>query len=389
MEDKKNPPSPGSILAEKARAWLSRRDDEHRLRKLSQIHEGDGLIDLTHNDYLGLRADPFFRERLLQATRDLPPGAGASRLLGGEYPIFQKLEETFSAFKGAPATLFFGSGYAANEGLITSLSNFTGSIFSDQLIHASMIDGIRLSKVPRSRRLHYPHLDLNELERYLSTSKSDLNLILTESLFSMDGDIPNLDALRDLARNYRGILVVDEAHAIGCYGSQGNGLCEDHEDLITVNTCGKGLGLQGALVSGPDWLKDIMINMARPFIFTTAPSPWIAAGLAEAIPYVSELQCRRDWLHGLSSQVREQLKQSGFNIGQSTSHIIPMIVGSDHEALKLQTLFKKQHILVKAIRPPTVPKGTARVRLSLHAGITESQLKHLLESIYKLSGIYK
>jgi len=225
---------------------------QDRLRSLSPT-PSDLRADLTHNDYLHLRDDAELHAAALARAQELPFGAGASRLLGGEHPIFRTLERAFAAFKGAPDALYFPSGYAANEALLSTLSTLPGvAIFSDALNHASLIDGIRLGGLPKERRNVFPHLDLVALERALAHSDAAVNVIVVESLYSMDGDVAPLSALHALAAKHRGVLVVDEAHANFCLGAQGKGLVTDRVDVITVDTCGKAMAAQGAFVCGPN-----------------------------------------------------------------------------------------------------------------------------------------
>ncbi len=357
-----------------AQAFLDSWGRTGRRRELVPLTDDPaGRLDLTHNDYLGLRGDTTFQERARAAASAWPVGAGASRLLGGEHAVFRALERQFAAFKGAPDALYFGSGYAANEACVATLARFGARVFSDSLNHASIIDGVRLSGRAGTERVVFPHGDLVALERALAASTADHNLILSESLFSMDGDRADLAALAELASRYRGILMIDEAHAIGALGPSGRGLVPaaglNPETTITVNTCGKALGVQGALVCGPTWFRDLLINTARPFIFTTGPSPWCAAALQVAIDYVASLDERRAWLAAASTELIAALRRLGFETGSTTSFIIPILCGSDTRALALAT----------------VPEGTARVRLSLHAGLTDPDLVRIIAAFKEVA----
>jgi 8-amino-7-oxononanoate synthase len=349
----------------------------------------DGKIDLTHNDYLGLRSDAKFQARARHASEGLPVGAGASRLLGGEHPIFQMVEKDFATFKQAEAALYFVSGFAANEAVAVAIGQLGGSIFSDALNHASIIDGVKLSRLPSERRVVYPHNDLAALETMLKDSKAPINFIYTESVFSMDGDLADLRTLHHFAEAYRGILVIDEAHAVGCFGPQGSGLIaasglDHHTNILSINTCGKALGVQGAFVCGPESWRKYLINTARPFIYSTAPSPWLVAALKESIAYVSTLNQARENLAAMGDELRFFLKQQGFETGPSESQIVPLILGDEARALKAAALLSECDVLVKAVRPPTVPRGTSRLRLSLHTGITAADAKILINALEKL-----
>ena len=261
----------------------------------------------------------------------------------------------------------------------------THSFFSDQLNHASLIDGLRLANIPATQRLIYPHLDYDALEQALSKSRADVNVIMTESLFSMDGDTGDLARLYALAQDYRGVLLIDEAHAVGVRGNDGSGLIAehdlDHHQLISVNTCGKALGSSGAFVCGPTWFIDYLINTARHFIYTTAPSPWLAAALQAALAYVQDYPQPRRHLAALAQTLREQLRAAGFDIGTSCSHIIPLLVADTKQALHWAQQLAAEKIIVGAIRPPTVP--VPRLRLSLHAALDHVQVERLLAALHK------
>jgi len=392
----------GGLLSSLEQVVCSRLDDLEagsRRRRLeispafaapAPLPPGQRMIDLTHNDYLGLRADPEFQERVRAAVADLPVGSGGSRLLGGEHPVFTALEREFAHFKGAPDALYFPSGYAANEAVASALARLPDVAFhSDALNHASLIDGIRLGGLPKERRPVFRHRDLAHLEQLLAASTARFNVIFTESVFSMDGDVADLAGIARLARAYRGVLVVDEAHAILCLGQDGQGLAATSglgsDELITVNTCGKALGAAGALVAGPTWIKEFLVNTARPFIYTTAPSPWTAAALRVALHMAPGLAQRRTRLTRLADAVRTELARYGYDTGASTTHILPLIVGADTAALRFSAALADRAIHVRAIRPPTVPEGTARLRLSLHAALADTDAQRLIDTFARLS----
>lgn len=380
-----------SVLAQKVTDHLASLKQCHRLRELSpQTPEISsplvaGHLDLTHNDYLGLRVNPTFHRRAVDAVSFLPPGAGASRLLGGEHPIFSQLESAFSEFIGTEASLFFNSGFAANEAVATCLAMEGIEFFSDELNHASIIDGLRLARISKHQRHIYPHLDITALESMLNHSRADVNIIYTESVFSMDGDVAPLDQLYDLCQIYRGVLVVDEAHAIGIAGRNGRGLVDKllppNSQLICIHTCGKALGVQGAFVSGPVWFRELLINKARSFIYSTAPSPWSAAAVLESLSMVRLMESERAHLKQIAADLRENLRASGINIGGSVTQIIPVIIGSELSALNLQVSLVSQGILTKAIRPPTVPEGSCRIRLSLNSMLTREHIDFVVTTL--------
>lgn len=386
-----NPTATGfASFQRQAQAFLDNWEQAGRRRQLISLAEAPpGRLDLTHNDYLGLRGDAGFQARAWAAAQAWPVGAGASRLLGGEHEVFRALERQFAQFKGAPDALYFGSGYAANEACVATMARFGARIFSDSLNHASIIDGVRLSGLASAERVVFSHADLSALERALKASPADHNLILSESLFSMDGDRANLARLAELAHTYRGILMIDEAHAIGALGPNGRGLVPaaglDPETTITINTCGKALGVQGALVCGPSWFRELLINTARPFIFTTGPSPWCAAALQVAIDYVATLADRRAWLETAAQQLIATLGRLGFDTGSTSSFIIPILCGSDRRALALAERLGQAGLWTRAIRPPTVPEGKARVRLSLHAGLSDADLARIIAAFEEVA----
>lgn len=378
-------------LQERMRDRLSALEMRDQLRSLTPIDATPGILDLTTNDYLGLRDDAGFQQRCRSRAEHLPVGAGASRLLGGEHPVFAAVEKDFATFKNAPSALYFNSGYAANEAIFSALQQNDFCLFSDALNHASMIDGIRLSRWPKERFTIVPHLDLNALEKALSTSEAACNVIAIESVFSMDGDVAPLRAYAELAARYRGVLVVDEAHALGVFGERGSGCLEEagltHDQIITVNPCGKGMAASGAFICGPNWLRDYLINTARPFIFSTAPSPWVAAALQESIHTVETMKTERRALREKGDALRAELKKCGFDMGASASPIIPVMIGKNSAAMRAAEIISLRGFKIKAVRPPTVPENTARLRLSLRASMTTDDLNRLAACFAELRGI--
>ena len=330
---------------------------------------------------MGLRFDADFHRSIVNELENTPIGSGGSRLLGGEHPEFARLEQEFSVFRGAESSLFFGSGYGANQAIISVLSRPSYAFFSDELNHASIIDGLKLAKQSECSRYIYRHCDYEHLEFLLRKSKANVNVIYTESIFSMDGDVSDLKVLSELADRFNGILVVDEAHSIGVRGSRGAGEVNaqglSHDRLITMSTCGKALGCQGALVSGPSWFRDAMINTARSFIYTTAPSPIVAFAVRKAIEYIGRMDADREHLTELSRGVRKFLEELDLDVRGSKSQIVPIVVGSEKNALQFANKLNADMCFVKAIRPPTVPKGLCRVRLSLNSSLSGSDMMRI------------
>jgi len=344
------------------------------LRPLPRTQSRD-ILDLTHNDYLGFRSDETFQTVARKSAAAWPMGAGASRLLGGEHLIYEELEQEFSAWKNCEASLYFASGYAANEALMSTLALGDVTFFSDGLNHASLIDGLRLARIHPHQKIIFPHNNLSVLDEQLSLSQSELKVVVTESLFSMDGDQAPLSEMLTLCRQHSALLVVDEAHALGVYGEQGSGLLSAHglsaNEVVTINPCGKGMAAAGAFISGPKWLRDYLINTARSFIYSTGASPWLAAGMLATLPLIRAANDRRGHLANLSHTLRHDLQMIGCDVGRSTTHIIPLVLGSEEKSLQIEYKLREYGILARAIRPPTVAKGECRLRFSLHAGIRD------------------
>ncbi len=388
-----------SRLQELCQAILTEKQASGLLRSLTPppgTEEQQALIDFTHNDYLSLRHDQQFQELARKACRNLPAGSGASRLLGGNHPIFHELESRFNYFKGSESSLYLSSGYAANLALssLYQLPNIV--VYSDELNHASIIDGMRLGKLSRGRNLFiFPHNDMNALKKLLESQSADsVALIVTESVFSMDGDLAPIQELESLAKRYQATLLLDEAHAIGIYGGQGCGRSQEcsatfrKNQLISINPCGKAMGASGAFISGPSWLRPYLINQAREFIYSTAPSPWIAATLLTCLDYLPQIEQRRQHLKNLSNKARTSLRTLGFSIANSASHIIPVQLGDIDRTLNAALQLSKRGYLCKSIRPPTVPTGSSRLRLSLSSAITVQQWESFLATLSELKGTY-
>lgn len=369
------------ILEAMAQERLSFFDSQARRRSLRPIRPG---LDLTHNDYLGFRSDEEFQSTARRAIDGWPLGSGASRLLGGEHAIFAALEERFSDWKDCESSLYFNSGYAANEAVLSALAFDDVCFFSDALNHASLIDGLRLARIRPDQKIIFRHNDPFDLSQKLRESSARLKIVVTESLFSMDGDFAPLSALDRICAEEGALLLVDEAHSLGIYGPKGAGLLAGNRQVITINPCGKAMGASGAFVSGPSYLRDLLINSARGFIYTTAGSPWIAAALHACLPLIATSEERRHHLQDLSHEVRWQLKEMDFDIGPSASHIVPVILGQEGISLRCERELEDKGILVRAIRPPTVPDGACRLRLSLHAGLSSEDVRKLLTAMNEI-----
>lgn len=365
------------------------------LRILEQQHQRRSLVEIQgtnfcSNDYLGLAAHPRLREAIEHAVRDCARVAGTgSRLLSGQTEDWCSLEEEFAEFAGTEAALFFGSGYAANMGALASLVGPDDVVYSDVLNHASLIDGMRLSG---ARKVIYPHLNLAALEQSLQQDAGApwRRLIVTESVFSMNGDVAPLKEMASLAEKYGAALLIDEAHATGVHGPGGRGLAVaegilDHV-LATIHTCGKALASAGAFVCGPAVLKEHLINHARTFIFSTALPPYFAEQIRAALRLARGMDSERQLLLRRAHHLIHELQRKGFDTDGSASQIVPVVLGSNADALQAAAELQRQGFAVRAIRPPTVPVGKARLRLSLTVAIAEVELARLVDCLTKWRG---
>ncbi|WP_376794060.1 8-amino-7-oxononanoate synthase [Thermogemmatispora sp.] len=354
--------------------------------------DGRRLLNLSSNNYLGLADHPALKAAARQVLERWGCGMGSSRLIAGSSALHAELEARLARFKGSESALVFNSGYVANLGIITALVGPGDLILSDALNHASIIDGCRLS---RATCKVYPHADSAAVARLLAEARrnghSGKTLVVTDSLFSMDGDVAPLEELVDLCRQHGALLLVDEAHATGCLGPGGRGLLADldeevraYEGLIAVGTLSKALGSFGAFVVGPALLTDYLINVARPFIFTTAlPPPVVAASLA-ALTLLEEQPMLVERLQANAAYLRQGLQALGFNTLASSTHIVPVLVGEASQALEMAARLQEAGVLAVAIRPPTVPAGMARIRASVMAVHTRSDLDFALEAFERV-----
>jgi 8-amino-7-oxononanoate synthase len=361
-------------------------EQQHQRRSLAELHG----IDLCSNDYLGLAEHPGLRAAVVQAVESSARvGGTASRLLSGQTEGWRSLEEEFAQFAGTEAALFFGSGYAANMGLLSALVGRDDVVYSDELNHASLIDGMRLSG---ARKVIYPHLDLNGLENSLRQDAGApwRRIIVTESVFSMNGDVAPLKEIAALAERFGAAMIVDEAHATGVQGKNGWGLAAEAgicpQVLATIHTCGKALGSAGAFVCGPAVIKDHLINHARTFIFSTALPPYFAEQIRAALRLAVSMNEERQALLKRSGRFNEALRQAGFDTSESASQIVPVIIGRNDDTLQVAERLQQEGFLVRAIRPPTVPTGKARLRLSLTVRIADEELVRLVNCLVKWSG---
>lgn len=342
-------------------------------------------IDFTSNDYLGLAGSARLRQGLIRALEEgVPIGAGGSRLLRGNHPEHEKLESEAAAFFGAARMLFFGSGYLANLAVLATLPQRGDLIVHDSLVHASMLAGIAASKAMVVAAGHNDPDAIDDAIRYWRQSGGrGQPWIAVESLYSMDGDQAPIGALIELADRHDGFLIIDEAHATGVHGPGGRGLAaqlEGRTNVITVHTCGKALGSAGALVGAHDVLCDILVNRARPFIYATAPSPLAAAAIREALKILAEEPERRAKLMALSDFANARLSQN-LAINGSGSQILPVVIGDITRTLRIAAAMQRHGFDIRAIRPPTVPRGTSRLRLSITLNVDQAAIGRMIDCL--------
>lgn len=356
-------------------------------RKAGKICFGDKeYFDFSSNDYLGLSDHPRLKDASRKAIEKWGTGASASRLLSGDLVLHHKLEEKTAALKGKESALVFNSGYQANVGIISALCKRGDAIFSDRLNHASIIDGILLSG---ARFFRFHHNDINHLESLLGKERDKFKevLIITETIFSMDGDRCPLREIVRLKERYNCILMVDEAHATGIFGGRGSGIAEE-EDLINevdliMGTFSKALGSFGAYAASSKKITDYLVNSSRSFIYSTAlPPPVIAANLA-SLDLIKEEPFRRKRLLENSDYFRGQLKMRGFTV-KGSSQIVPLILGDSERAISLSRELRDRGYWMLPIRPPTVPKGEARLRFSLTYHHTKEILEGLINDVCEI-----
>jgi 8-amino-7-oxononanoate synthase len=346
--------------------------------------DGRRALLLCSNNYLGLANHPALREAASRAAMDFGVGAGASRLISGSMRLHHDLEEQLAAFKGTEAALLFNSGYHANVGTIATLVGPDDAVFSDELNHASIIDGCRLS---RARVVVYPHRDTAALDALLARSTSRRRLVVTDSIFSMDGDIAPMVTICDIAERHGAMVMVDEAHATGVVGPHGGGVVEAEglQDRVTVQigTLGKALGTFGAFVAASRPVIDLLTNAARSFVYTTALPPPVVAASAAALEIVCSEPERRRRLDENAAALGSGLRQSGFNLGAASGHIMPVLIGDAHRTMRLSERLLAEGVFVQGIRPPTVRAGTARLRVTVMSSHTPQDINFAVHTIQR------
>lgn len=373
---------------------LQRLTEQSNLRSLPRMtHDGrdvivDGqrMLNLSSNDYLGLAADSSLREEFLHTLtpNTFLPTSSSSRLLTGNFTVYEELEAELSRLFGTEAALVFNSGYHANTGILPAVSDAQTLILADKLVHASLIDGIRLSS---ARCIRYRHNDLPQLERLLKEHHASYRqiIVVTESVFSMDGDEADLAALVRLKRSYDNVLLyVDEAHAFGVRGKQGLGCAEESGTIadidFLVGTFGKAAASAGAYLVCRKVIREYLVNRMRTLIFTTALPPVNIAWTLFVVRKLAGMGERREHLAHISRTLREALQARGYNC-PSTSHIVPMIIGPSADTRLRADALQRHGFYALPVRPPTVPEGTSRIRFSLTADIQKREIEELIQHL--------
>jgi 8-amino-7-oxononanoate synthase len=345
--------------------------------------EGKPLLAFCSNDYLGLANHPKVKQAFVRATESYGVGSGASHLVNGHSLEHHALEEELAAFTGRERALLFSTGYMANLGTVNALLGRSDAVFEDRLNHASLLDAGLLSGAQFQR---FPHNDCEQLHKRLAKSEAARKLIVVDGVFSMDGDTAPLPELAALADRHQAWLMVDDAHGFGCLGAQGGG-CAEHFGLsadqlpILVGTLGKAFGTFGAFVAGSEALIETLIQFARTYIYTTALPPAVAAATRASLQLLQEEGWRREHLQALVQQFRAGAAERGLTLMDSISPIQPIMLGSEKAALAVCQALEARGFWVPAIRPPTVPVGTARLRVTLSAEHTAEHVESLLNAL--------
>lgn len=383
------------------RARLSERKQQDRWRELQELEGaqaalvsrgGRSYLNFCSNDYLGLASDPRVIGALKQGADNFGVGSGASHLICGHSSAHRELEDALAAFCGRERALLFSTGYMANLGVVQALVSRGDSVIEDRLNHASLLDAAVLS---RAKMLRFQHADTHSLEQQLQRAGDGSKLVLTDGVFSMDGDIAPLKAIAALCRKNDAWLMVDDAHGFGVLGQSGAGAVEQlglsQADVpVLVGTLGKAFGTSGAFVAGSKLLIESLIQFARTYIYTTAMSPAIASATLESLRIVESETWRREKLSSLIALFRQGCEAHGLQLMRSKTAIQPLLVGSESHAVALSDTLREKGVWVSAIRPPTVPENQSRLRITLTANHSEEQVETLVDALvesYKNLGV--
>ena len=375
---------------------LEQRKAEHlyRSRKVLEsaqsvepVIDGKKVLSFCSNDYLGLANHPDVIKSFKQAADQYGVGSGSAHLVSGHSTEHHLLEQELAEFMGTERALLFSTGYMANLGVVSALCDRHSEIYEDKLNHASLLDAALLSRAKRQR---YSHLDMSNLKQRLATSASDNRFIISDGVFSMDGDLAPLNELTEIAKENHATLMIDDAHGIGVLGKKGKGVIEhfklDNKQVpILIGTLGKAFGTAGAFVAGSDVLIETLIQKSRSYIFTTAMPAAVAAATRTSLQLLEKESWRREKLQSLIRQFRNGAAELGLSLMDSMTAIQPVVIGSSEQALALSEKLLERNILIGAIRPPTVPVGTARLRITFSATHTEEHVDKLLTALNEVS----
>ena len=382
------------MLIDQIRSDLSALDTASLRRVRRSLHTPCGphvrvderdMLAFCSNDYLGLAGEPVLAEALQAGAARWGAGSGASHLVSGHYEVHDQLEARLAEFVGCERTLYFSTGYMANMGAIPALVGRGDAIFADRLNHASLVDGALLARADLHR---YPHVDLAALEQALTRSDAKRKLIVTDSIFSMDGDVAPLADLLALADRFDAWLMVDDAHGFGVLGPNGRGALAEAGlsswRLVYVGTLGKAAGVSGAFIAGQADVVEWLMQKARTYVFTTGAPPALADTIMKSLELIENGDDRREHLAGLIRQLRRELKLSRWELMSSRTPIQPIHIGDNAEAMTVARALWNSGIWAPAIRPPTVPTGTARLRISLSAAHTPTDVTRLTAALNAL-----
>ncbi len=368
-------------------------DNLYRQRRITQgpqgpkqIIDGKECLTFCSNDYLGLANHPDVVEAFKKAVDEYGVGSGASHLVNGHSKAHHQLEEELAEFTGRERALLFSTGYMANLGVVSALTGRGDVVYEDKLNHASLIDAARLSD---AKLVRYTHLDMDSLSEQINHHGGENKLIVTDGVFSMDGDIASVDKISEIAQQHSATVMIDDAHGLGVLGMSGAGTLEllhlQNDDVpILMGTLGKAFGTFGAFVAGSEDLIEYLINKARTYIYTTALPPAVAEATRASLNIVKNEIWLREQLQKLISYFRDGAVQRGLVLAESFTPIQLLMMGDAADALNVSNKLKQQGILVPAIRPPTVPEGSARLRITLSAIHTEAQIDQLLDALEKV-----
>ena len=380
-----------SELAAIAAAGLTRRRRvlESPCGRIAAV-DGKNVLNFASNDYLGLAGNAEIAAALAAGAVRWGAGSGASHLVSGHLAPHETLEQEIADFTGFPRALTFSTGYLANLAIVPTLATRGAVIFSDKLNHASLIDAMQLAKAQGAETQRYAHCDMAALERLLVASDAETKLIVSDAVFSMDGDLAPLPLLFELAERYDAWLVIDDAHGFGVLGPQGRGSLAHfnlpyHPRLLLMGTLGKAAGVGGAFVAGSETAIEYLLQRARSYIFTTAAPPAIACALSKSLQIIERGDALRANLFARIGQLRDGLGSLPWPLLPSATAIQPLIVGENEAALVLAKALWERGLWVPAIRPPTVPKGTARLRISISAAHTAADIDQLIHALEELA----